>query len=341
MNLKYILKEANYYRKMTGLSRAIKKFLLTQTPLSKIVNSGFYNKIYLKSIKNKVKTLHPKILQIETTNFCNARCVMCPHVVMKRGRRVMNEKNFEKILDNVVKSYKIERLVLSGFGEPFIDKGLIDKIRYSNKKYPNLAIDIYTNASLLTIKKTEELLQTKISRITLSVNATKKKYKKIMGLNYNITKNNILHFLKEKNEKKHPVLVNISLMVLDENKEDVEEFIEFWSPKTDSVRVYAPSDWAGGIKNIIQMTPFKNKKRWPCFALWNNITVDVEGNVIMCCRDYESKKILGNLLKKDIKEIRNSKEFKELLKKQLNFDFKTPVCVTCDNSLDSSIDWIV
>ncbi len=342
MDLKYILKEVRYYKKLNALSKAIKKFLLTKTFLSKIVNTSIYNKIYLGKIKKKIKKIEPKILQIENTNLCNAKCIMCPHTIMKRKKKVMGLEKFKKILDNVMKHYKIKRLTITGFGEPFMDKEIIEKIKYADKKYPQLKTEIYTNASLLTKKITEELLKTNIKKITFSINGTQKNYKKIMGLNYENTKKNVLFFLNQKKKLSHRVLCNISLMVLKENKKDIKNFMNFWKPLADSVRIYAPSDWAGTLDlELIQKTPFKNK-RWPCFALWNNITVDVNGDVIMCCRDYESKVKFGNLLTgkiRDIKKIRNSEKFKNLLKKQLSFDFLTPVCKTCDNSFDSSLDW--
>jgi radical SAM protein with 4Fe4S-binding SPASM domain len=265
---------------------------------------------------------------------------MCPHTIMKRKGKNMKLGEFKKILDNVLQHYKIRRLVISGFGEPFIDKEIVDKIKYANKKYPKLEIEIYTNASLLTKEMADELLKTNVKKITFSINATKKNYKKVMGLDYENTKNNVLYFLNKKKELKKGPLTNLSLMILKENETDIENFMNMWKPLADSVRIYSPSDWAKSLKvETIQQAPFKNK-RWPCFALWGNITVDVEGNVVMCCRDYESRVKFGNLLKEDIKEIRNSKKYKDLQKKQLAFNFSTPICKNCDNSFDSSLDWV-
>ncbi len=340
MKLKYIIKEAKYYRKVTGLSRAGKKFLLTQTPLSNIVNGPMYSKYYRKSIKKKYSKVKPTILQIENTNFCNAMCIMCPHMVMKRKQKIMNQKNFQLIVDNVLKSYRIKRLVLNGFGEPFIDKEIIEKIKYVNEKYPLVKIEIYTNASLLTEKIADELLKMNLDRITFSINGTKKNYNKIMSLDYDKTMENLLYLLRENKKRGKNILTNISLMILNDNKEDIDEFIDYWSSMADSVRAYPPNDWAGGVKNIINNSPFKTKKRWPCFFIWSNITVDVEGNVIMCCRDYESKIIFGNLLKEDIKEIRNSDKFKQLQKNHLDYNFSLPICNICDNITESSLDWI-
>jgi radical SAM protein with 4Fe4S-binding SPASM domain len=337
MKIRYILKEAKYYRKVTGLPRAVKKFVFTQTFFKNYVNNPLYSHFYQRSIKSKSKKLKPYVLQIENTNICNAKCIMCPHNLMKRKQNIMTQKDFEKIVDNVLLSYDIKRINVNGFGEPFIDKGLIEKIKYINHKYPKVKIDIFTNANMMDKNFADELLKTRVDRITFSINGTKKNYKKIMDLDYEKTHNNVLYFLK--NNKN--VLTNISLMIIDENKEDVENFFRFWSPYSDSVRAYAPTDWAGGVVNIIQTTPFKHNKRWPCIYFWTNITVDVDGNVVLCCRDYESRGIFGNLLKQDIKEIRNSKKFKDFKKMQLNHDFIMPVCNKCDIRFESSMDWIL
>lgn len=334
-----MLKEGKYYWRLDGFSRAFKKFLLTQTPLKKIVNTPFYSTIYLYIIKKKSKTLKPKILQIENTNLCNARCVMCPHVIMKRKGKIMELNEFKKILDNVMKNYEIKRLVITGFGEPLIDSNLVEKIDYVNKRYPKLKIDLYTNASLLTEKIADKLLKRKIDRVTFSINGTEKNYKKIMKIDYKKTRKNVLYFLQQKKSLNHKILTNISLMILKENEKDIKDFISFWRDLADSVRVYAPSDWAGTLRNIEKRQEFGGK-RWPCTGLWNQIMVDVDGNVIMCCRDYESRVKFGNLLKQDIKEIRNSENYQSLLKNQLSFSFSTPVCKNCDNSFDTSLDWI-
>lgn len=337
MDFRYIIKEARYYKKLNGFLRAGKKFLLTQTPARKIVNTPLYSKYYSKIVNKKARTMQPRILQIENTNLCNAKCIMCPHTIMKRRGEIMKLENFKKIVDNTVMHYPIKRLTITGFGEPFVDKGIVEKIDYVNKKYPNIKIDVYTNASLLTPEVSNKLFKTKIDRITFSINGTKKNYKTIMGLDYEKTKANVLYFL-ENNRK---ILTNVSLMILKENEQDIKEFIDFWRPKANSVRVYTPSNWAGSLNNleIVSKSGIK-QKRWPCAGLWMAVTVDVQGNLVMCCRDYESRIRFGSLLKSSAKEIRNSKMFQGLLGNHLKHNYNSEICKTCDNSFDSSLDWI-
>ena len=340
MSIRYLIKEARYYRKVTGLSRAIKKFLLTETPFSSIVNGKIYGKIYRNIISKKSQTSEPRILQIENTNICNATCIMCPHRIMKRKQRIMNQSDFEKIIDNVMGSYKIKRLNLNGFGEPFIDKGIFEKIRYVNKKYPALKIDLYTNASLLTPEVSDNILSLNIARIIFSVNGTRDNYNKIMGLDYDSTMKNIKYFFMQKKKMGTKILTHISLMILDDNKSDVDRFIKYWAPKADSVRTYAPNNWAGSLKDIVYKTPFKKDKRWPCFFLWNLITVNVEGEMKVCNKDYESSVVFGNLINQSARDIRESEMFKSIQKAHMCQDFNSPLCNTCDIRFESSIDWI-
>ena len=309
MNLKYLIKEARYYKCVDGsLSRIFKKFLFAKTPLKKVVNTPLYNKIYSRRIKIKSKQIKPYILSIENTNICNARCIMCPHTKMKRKQKVMNEKSFEKIIDKILKyEENIKFVTITGFGEPLIDREIDKKIKFLNRNYSKKRVVIFTNASLLTKELAEKLLNLDIFKINFSINGTKEKYKKIMGLDYKKTIDNIEYFLRRRRElgMQFP-LVNISLMILDDNKAEINKFNDYWEDKVDSVMAYYPSDWAGGINKLdtgIAKIPFKDK-RWPCSTLWRFIAIDVSGNVVMCHRDYESRFKLGNVLKEPYQKIK-------------------------------------
>ncbi|MBU3912629.1 MAG: radical SAM protein [Nanoarchaeota archaeon] len=344
MGLRYLLKETLYYKRLDGSpKRMIYKFLFSKTPLSRLVNSKVYNFFYRKKIDKFTKEHSPTILQIENTNVCNARCIMCPHTKMKRKQKIMGFEDFKKIVDEVLLNYKsIKNLTITGFGEATVDRGLVDKVKYVNQNYPEINIDIFTNGALLSKGLADELLKRKLHKINFSINAMEKNYKKITGLSYSLVRENIIYFVNKKREmkKKFP-LVNFSLMILKENEKDVKDFIKLWDGNGDSVMSYLPLDWAGSKKiESVEKPPFI-RKRWPCIPLWQSIMVDVEGNIIMCCQDYESKVKLGNVLKEPIKKIMNSKKFQEIRDKHKQGDFSMDICRTCDNWINSSLWWWV
>jgi radical SAM protein with 4Fe4S-binding SPASM domain len=98
--------------------------------------------------------------------------------------------------------------------------------------------------------------------------------------------------------------------------------------------LFFPSNWSGELDKDIIKKYFKGK-RWPCFNLWKNIEIDADGNVIKCHGDHESVAILGNLINEDYNKISQIKN--EIKLKQLNGDFSTAICNTCENY--SSVDW--
>lgn len=339
--IKLLVKEAKYYSNLEGsIWRIGKKFLLANTFLKLWVNSPSYNKLYKRKIKKYTQKADPKFLQIENTNMCNARCIICPHSTMKRKQETMSQKDFEKFLDNVMRDYpKIITLTITGIGEPMIDKGVIEKIKYVNKKYPLLEVDIYSNAAVLTDEFIESLLNTNLHKINFSINGTERVYNKIMGLNYAKTTKNIMKFINKKNElnKKFP-LVNISLMIIEENKEEVDKFQKQWIDKVDSVMIYMPSNW-GGKHNFNMVSATIKPKRWPCTDLWRYITVNVSGDVILCRRDYEATVKLGNLHEQRVKEIFEGEKINNLRKRQVESDFSMELCNKCANVFDSSLNW--
>ena len=44
-------------------------------------------------------TEYPRVVAIETTNYCNAKCVFCPNNTLKRNRRHMSDALFEEIIE--------------------------------------------------------------------------------------------------------------------------------------------------------------------------------------------------------------------------------------------------
>src|SRR5512138_2546427 len=72
----------------------------------------------------------PDIVQIESTNICNAKCVFCPRDEMERKQGVMSWELFTRIVDECV-TLGIPTIRLHNYGEAFIDRRLVEKIRYA------------------------------------------------------------------------------------------------------------------------------------------------------------------------------------------------------------------
>lgn len=111
------------------------------------------------------KILIPSHIQIEVFRGCNAKCKMCPlnyvknKLIIKKGR--MSEENFQKIINKFLPYVsQIKYISLWELGEPLLDKGLPEKIKYL-KKYNFKNIAIATNADLLDEKKTNRFIRSR------------------------------------------------------------------------------------------------------------------------------------------------------------------------------------
>ena len=87
-------------------------------------NAGPVRRLLLKTGRDKAKRL-PDIVQIESTNLCNAKCVFCPRDEMHRRQGVMEMDLFRKIADECA-ALGITHIRVHNYGEPFLDKQLVE-----------------------------------------------------------------------------------------------------------------------------------------------------------------------------------------------------------------------
>jgi len=72
----------------------------------------------------------PEIVQIESTNICNAKCVFCPRDEMHRDEGYMDMALFKKIADECA-ALNITHMRMHNYGEAFADRNLVEKVRYA------------------------------------------------------------------------------------------------------------------------------------------------------------------------------------------------------------------
>jgi MoaA/NifB/PqqE/SkfB family radical SAM enzyme len=114
----------------------------------------------------------PEIVQIESTNICNAKCVFCPRDEMARKQGVMDMELFKKVVDECVE-LGIEHVRMHNYGEPFVDRQLVDKVRYAKQKgVPQ--VGMISNGSLITETAARGMIEAGLDAINISVDASGK-----------------------------------------------------------------------------------------------------------------------------------------------------------------------
>lgn len=242
--------------------------------------------------------IFPTVVRIETTNACNAQCIMCPHSKMDRRVRIMSDELFNKIIDEC-SQHRISEVHLHNFGEPLLDAELENKIRITKNKC-KCATKIFTNGSLLTQARISTLLNSGIDIIKISVDgATPDEFEKTRPpLKWNNVKNNIKNLIEARNLLRSSTKIFVTCCT----GRSVTELIDF------------PVDFAIGPKHNWggQHGNKKNSKYVKCNRLWRTFTILVDGSVAQCHADVHGKYILGNVNTDTIQNIWNNEEYKKL-----------------------------
>jgi MoaA/NifB/PqqE/SkfB family radical SAM enzyme len=111
--------------------------------------------------------LEPVCLYLETTNRCNLLCTTCPRTFEELEPPAdMSWELFTSIVDQFP---KIARVVLHGVGEPMMVRELPRMIRYLKDRGTHVLFN--TNGTLLTARKGQELIDSRLDELRVSLDA--------------------------------------------------------------------------------------------------------------------------------------------------------------------------
>jgi len=113
----------------------------------------------LKYVKNRV-TGWPRLINLEVTKYCNARCSFCPCWTIK-GHPQLDDYS------PIMKKFRPIVLSLNG-GEPLIRRDFVDIVRQVRPYVTYLSM--ITHGQLLTVDKFKELIEAGINQVTISLN---------------------------------------------------------------------------------------------------------------------------------------------------------------------------
>lgn len=283
-----------------------------------------------------ISPIFPEVIHIENTNACNARCTICAREKMHRPIGFMDINLFKKIIDECSKYRIVKEVHLHGYGEPLLDKMLIDKIRYAKAKGIKKTYFV-TNASFFNTEAVESIISAGLDRIKFSFyGATKDTYEKIhLGLNFEKVEENIRNFfyIREKMKSSRPS-VNIQFVPQSVNLKEKTIFLNKWEKlinkkKGDRIEEFYLHNWIYGRGyNPIRRQTHNLKS---CAIPFRIVQILWNGDVVPCVFDFNGKMPMGEIKGKDIKEVWNNGKYQALRKTHRNRNYqKAPLCMACD-----------
>lgn len=245
-----------------------------------------------------------EVLQVETTNFCNARCIFCAYNQIKE-HGIMPDRLYTKILTDAAKltpSPKTFIPILTG--EPFLDPQIVDRIKEARAALPTTEIHLYTNGSRLTEEIIRKLAGVSDFHLNISANgASVETRKRLTGLgDYESVARMIdyidaLHISHSVSLVQHPSIT----------KEEEKAFNLRWGKATSNSSCRSPYVFQhlnfAGLTYRAQGINFTH-----CTHATSHMTVLWDGRVNLCCMDPLGRKIFGDLNHQTVAEVWFSEE---------------------------------
>lgn len=272
-----------------------------------------------------------KEVRIETTNICNYHCIMCPREKQTRTQGIMSMALYQKILDQL-SEMGVEKIVLTGFGEPFKDFFLEEKILaasvYGFQSY------VISNCSLWhlpaksdpSITRIEAAIASGLNELRISFYGhNKHQYQSIMEKsNYDqVIKNlELLKRVKEKYDEScevsHFIIQFDDPVVWDDYPQQLKDIVDYYE-------IWKPHNFGDG-RNYRQLDQYKTTcgrpERGPLQINW-------DGTMVPCCYDYNKAIVLGDINVHTIKEIVRGTEYEKLREEHRTRKFNS-YCSNCD-----------
>ncbi len=253
---------------------------------------------------------------VETTAKCNLYCPMCPRETHPQPKEDMTDEIFTRLVEESGKS--AEHMMLIGLGEPFLDRGIFDRIEYCHRH--RISTLLSTNGTLLDEKAADRLLDTPLEHITLSFDGATREsfeyYRK--GARFEKVRDNFVQFARMKKDRGSKVQVVVQMVRMDRNAGEVDDFVRFWSevPGVDQVRIKEDET------NLLQPEAGHSGEDWkhPCHYLWRGpMYVKHNGDAYPCCQSYMLDGApVGNIGRESLEDIWNSAEMQRMRRLHVN-----------------------
>lgn len=291
------------------------KNYLKNIPESMALEYIIYRYKFKEFPKKKISTDFPIYILIEPVSSCNLKCPMCfqsdKSFIKKEYMGKMNFELYKKIIDEASVN-GTKAITFGSRGEPTIHPEFKSFLDYCSNKF--LDIKLITNATKLNDDLIHTVFKNKIHQVVFSIDSEEKNaYERIRKFgNYDQVLNNVKRYNEIKKEYKNINTITRISGVKVEEEQDEKKFCDFWKPYADEV-VMKPafSRWDTYNNNVI------NDFLEPCSYIWERMYIWFDGKVNPCDADYKSFLSYGNVKDSSIKEIWNSKKYKDLQKKHL------------------------
>lgn len=299
---------------------------------------------------------YPTKITIETGNICNLRCPLCPTGTSetKVPKGMLTLERFQHIIHQLGPT--TETLDFFDWGEPFLNKDLLEMVRYGKRRYPHMRIVISSNLNIphCTEAKAAEIVSSGLDHLIMSVDgATQDVYAKyrVGGKLDEVFRNmRWLVSAKQAAARPRPALV-WNYLVFRHNEHEVEAARQLASEigvdftatamRTDcgeeiflplDERLRRDGDWIPENPQYSQYSHEALARRVnDCTKPWKTVAINWDGYVVPCGSVYDCKTFnYGNIFESSFEEVWNGERYRAARRALAGRSQGTgTVCETC------------
>jgi MoaA/NifB/PqqE/SkfB family radical SAM enzyme len=229
-----------------------------------------------------------KMVSIEITTRCTAHCAVCPRDGIERKDRDMP---VPVVLEVVRQAHALGARTVHPhlFGEPTLHPHYIDILEEIHAEFPDIRIVQYTNGSTLHDIRIRNAVLQHVAALVISVDGATDAVMRTTrpGLDPVLVAEGIeaLHYGKEGNGP----TVTIRMTRLPVNARTECAYRQRWKPFCDRLSFQNLQGYHGRDPEP------KRRGCEPCDRIFTCAVVHVNGNVVLCCDDYDGEVVLGNI----------------------------------------------
>jgi len=273
------------------------------------------------ALQERIPLATPLVVYIESSGYCNLRCIFCPHGVKGTTLKkdFMSVNLSKKLIDDLsVFPDKIELLRFCGTGDSLMNKNILEILQYAKEQKVAKRMELITNGILLTDDLIKNLPRF-LDRIIISIEGlSSEEYQRITRTNINFQ--NLLNNLSTLYIHKGRCMIHIKAnneAVLSKSKK--KTFFNMFSNYCDEIYIENlvpmwPQLDAPYFANFINEFRFGGQvaKRKVCPQIFKSLQVQADGEVLPCCVDWKRVNVLGDINKDSLFKIWNGKKLRKL-----------------------------
>jgi len=271
----------------------------------------------------------PLQIGIESRALCNASCDFCPYPSMKRKGDRMSDELLAKVLDDIedLPTDLPLEVNLARMNEPFADKRVPDLALELERRFPQVRLWFFTNASPLVGPVLDKIAVLEcVDQFVVSFNDHRKsEYERVMGLRYERTVANIdsLHSMSRDGLLQFtPLITRVG-----DNTDADQAFLDWTRERWPYFehRVTNRYDWIGSVRtSVFGAVPYTG-----CWE-WFHMPIHASGKVAWCTLDFEGDRAWGDVSGHHLLEIYNEPK-RRALRMRLPMRRDVTMCANCNH----------